>query len=103
MSATCGDGKFEFIHCTTTRNMYVDAHKAISTCELWDWMARFNPGHGGFMFGENPRELQRINEIIDNGPIGHSGSSYGITMRNMQYIAKYGYNRFREEVIANRG
>ena len=98
MSATCGDGQFSFLKCPSTISMYKDAHQAISRCELWDWLSRFDPGDGGFMYGDKPPELERINAMIHSGPIGHSGSSYGTTMRNMQYIAKHGYDRYREEV-----
>lgn len=82
--------------------MYIDAHQAISRCELWDWLSRFDPGEGGFMYGRKTSQLTRIDEIIHSGPIGHSGSSYGITMRNMQYIAKHGYDKFHEEVLRYR-
>ncbi len=101
MSATCGDGQFDFIKCSSTKNAYRDAYQAISRCELWDWLSRFEPGEHGFMYGEKPAELMRIDAIIFSGPISHSGASYGITMRNMQYIAKHGYAKYRTEAIKN--
>jgi hypothetical protein len=72
--------------------MLEDADKAITECGLWDWLRDYNPEDGkGFMFSEHPN-LDRINNAMKYG--GHSGSSYGWTMRNMEYIAKHGWTLF---------
>lgn len=63
----------------------------------WVYLADPDPvGEGGFMFS---RESSRpeIRSEIDNeiakteSGQGHSGASYGITMRHMEYIAKNGW------------
>jgi hypothetical protein len=49
------------------------------------------------MFTQGVPELERLNEELFKDPVssGHSGASYGITMRNMEYIAKNGYEIFK--------
>jgi hypothetical protein len=93
-----GNGKFEYLTDENERNMYANAHDAITSCELWEWFGRFNPGEGGFMFGDSPPNLNRIKDKIGSSPIGqnHSGSSFGHTMRVMQYIAKSGYGSYKQ-------
>jgi hypothetical protein len=89
---------FDFIQESDERNMYLDAHKSITRCELWDWLKTYTPDpNKGFMYSTPPPEMQRINEAIDSTPSGpnHSGASYGHTMRVMQYIAKNGYDSYK--------
>jgi hypothetical protein len=55
-----------------------------------------------YMFSDD-KEVHRISDKISQlGYDGHSGSSFGCTMRAMQYIAKNGYDKFREEYMARR-
>jgi len=93
-----GDGEFEFAD-ELSRPYFQSAHKAITTCELWNWLHNFEPEDGkGFMFTRGVPELERLNREMLNDPIndGHSGASYAITMRNMEYIAKNGYEDFKK-------
>jgi len=49
----------------------------------------------GFMFSDHPT-LHEIGSKIDrDGTIGHSGSSYGWTMRQVQYICRNGFNAYK--------
>jgi hypothetical protein len=92
-----GDGEFEFTD-DWSRSYFQSAHKAITRCELWDWLRNFEPEKDkGFMFTRDVPELDRLREELAKDPIngGHSGASYSITMRNMEYIAKNGYNAFK--------
>ncbi len=50
-----------------------------------------------FMFGEIPPQLKQINTKILELYSGHSGSSYGWTMRQMQFIAKNGWDAYVKE------
>lgn len=80
--------------------MLQDADNAITQCELWDWLRDYTPEDGkGFMFSEHPN-LTRINNAMKYG--GHSGSSHGWTMRNMEYIAKHGWTLFEFKVREQR-
>lgn len=72
-------------------NMLQDADNAITECKLWDWLNMYEPANG---FGvDNHPNLTLINnkmKLYDS----HSGSSYGWTMRHMEYIAKHGWALF---------
>ena len=90
-----GNGNFEFIKDTNTRELYKNAHWAITQTKLWDWLANYKVDKSnGFMFSESPElniiisKMREQPEITDS----HSGSSYGITMRIMHYIAINGYD-----------
>jgi len=93
-----GDAGFEFAD-EWSRPYLKSAHQAISRCELWNWLQVYKPKEDrGFMFSRNVPELDRLNEEMMKDPVngGHSGASYACTMRNMEFIAKNGYNEFKE-------
>lgn len=93
------NGGFEFAD-NWSRPYYKSAHQAISRCELWNWLQTYKPEEGrGFMFATNVPELDRLNEEMEKDPVngGHSGASYGCTMRSMEFIAKNGYQAFKKE------
>jgi len=99
-----GNGEFEFAD-NWSRPYFKSAHQAISRCELWNWLRNYEPEEGkGFMFARNVPELDKLSEEMNKDPIndGHSGASYGCTMRNMEYIAKHGYEAFKAEVTRNK-
>ena len=98
-----GDGKFEFIH-GYQRDYFCNAHWAITETGNWDWIASVDP-RDGFMCLSCP-EIDDINNKMREQPDitdYHSGSSYGITMRYMQYIAIYGYDTFKANWIQDNG
>ena len=51
------------------------------------------------MFTTGVPQLDRLRKELAKDPVndGHSGSSYAITMRNMEYIAKNGYTAFKSK------
>ena len=92
-----GNGEFDFIKDNSYRDFLKSAHKAISICELWNWMRIYEPPpNKGFMWSQ-PTELERINQQMWKDPINgnHSGSSYGFIMRDMEFIAKNGYENYK--------
>lgn len=92
-----GNGKFEFIEDETIRDFLKSSHKAISLCELWDWLRIYQPPpNKGIMWSET-QELDKINYQMQKDTINelHSGSSHGLIMRQMEYIAKNGYEKFK--------
>jgi len=92
-----GNGQFEFID-SSSRIMYTTAHFAISQLELWDYMKKETES---YMLSRDP-EVYRISDKISQlGYNGHSGASFGCTMREMQFIAQNGYDKFREDYLAN--
>jgi hypothetical protein len=95
-----GNGEFEFVK-ENFRDLFKNAHNAITCTEQWCWLAKYEPGcETGFQFAMTP-EIRRINDKMHEDPISenHSGSTYGFTMRVMQYIATNGYEKFREKYL----
>ena len=77
------------------RLMYSTAFDAITQLELWPFMRNFTGE--SFMFSSAP-EIRRISDrIVQLGYGGHSGASFGCTMRAMEYIGKHGLNNFEKE------
>jgi hypothetical protein len=93
MAYTPGD--FSFIKDTWSREMLTDAYKAVSVTESWTIMAQ-DPGSGGFMFSTNPQYKAIGNAMKYDG---HSGASYGLTMRQMQRIATVGWTIYVNDSI----
>lgn len=92
-----GIGGFEFVS-QWSRPYLKSAHQAVSRCELWNWLQKYEPEEGkGFMFAQNVPELDRLNKELMKDPVngGHSGSSYACIIRNMEFIAKNGYQEFK--------
>ena len=77
-------GDFRFCSSWDTE-MFDDAYKAITKANKWKFMKDYNPS--SFMLAQHP-DLDEINRNIT---YGHSGSTYGATMRHMQQIAKQGW------------
>ena len=92
-----GDGKFECIRDKWTRELLVNAHEAISQCELWTWLA--NSNEQSFVWSTSS-QLDQLTTYIRNTDVGsrHSPSSFACTMREMERIAKYGYPAYRESI-----
>lgn len=67
---------------------------AVTGAEMWDWLKTYEPDEGkGFMYSDHPN-LDKINDRMNRLYSGHSGSSYGWTMRQLQYIAKNGFDSY---------
>jgi hypothetical protein len=79
-----------------SREMLEDAYKAVTKANRWAFLRRPDvPGPKGFMFS-NWAEVKDIDTYMEYG--GHSGSSYGMVMRVMEYIAKNGWDTYVESV-----
>lgn len=76
------------------RTMYSTAFDAITQLELWPFMRNFS--RESFMFSSSPEVLRIFNRISQLGYDGHSGASFGFTMRAMEYIAKNGLDMYQE-------
>jgi hypothetical protein len=97
MSYTRGDFSFLPERLNYEKNMLVDAWAAMESVEgSWDYLGRPDvPGEtNGFMFSRDPFVSQISAKVDKDGKIGHSGSSYGWTMRQMEYIAKNGWDAY---------
>jgi hypothetical protein len=60
--------------------------------DVWDYLSKYSPEEGkGFMFSADPIVSQIVNEM----EVGHSGSSMGWTMRQLELIVKSGLSEHR--------
>jgi hypothetical protein len=91
-------GEFLYVNILGTREMLSTAYKAINLLEFWE-MIKESPGENGFIFSTDNRVLTIYNKIEALGYSGHSGCSFGFTMRTMQLIAKEGEEKYRLEWI----
>ena len=94
---------FSFIRDSHTRAWVSNGYKAVSQLELMGWLKIFKPEDGdGFMWSKNPN-IRKISEKMESLPDapGHSGSSFAITMRHLEFIAKHGIDEYK--VFANLG
>lgn len=93
-----GDGLFDFISSDLPdKEYYKNAHWAITECNLWLWLKNYTPDNNkGFVFTDDI-EIKIISKKMfeQNIATGHSGASFNITMYKMNYIAKNGYDAFR--------
>jgi len=82
-------GDFSFIRDQLSREMVEDVYQAVQKAEAWNVMKE--EPESGYMFSSDPRYkvIQKKMEYL-----GHSGSSYGWTMRQAQFIAQKGWAEY---------
>jgi len=88
-------GKFYYIkpNNASYKEMLVNAYQAITQTETWSFVKQ--PCES-FMFSKDPRVDLISNKMAELGYGGHSGCSFGCVMRDMQYIAQNGEEKFRD-------
>jgi len=94
------DAEFNYnVYDSNNRIMLKNAHGAITMAEGWDWIRNFQGQ--SFMFS-NDVMIGKINKnMVALGYDGHSGSSYGWTMRCMEHLAKNGKDSFLSMCVSN--
>lgn len=71
--------------------MLEDGYKTITDLDLWGWLATHTPDkETGFMFSDH----ENVSKISNSMKVGHSGASFGLTMRHMEVIAKGGWEDY---------
>ena len=95
--ATFVPGKFDYIKPASSnyKTMLVNAYQAITQTETWDFVKQ---DCDSFMFSKDPKIDIISNKMAQLGYCGHSGSSFGCIMRDMQNIAQNGEKKFREYI-----
>jgi len=88
-----GNGNMDYIKDKHSRRMLENAWHAINLTETWDFVAepKFS-----FIMSNDDRILIIIGKMEELGYYGHSGFSFGWTMRYMQYLAQNGVEKFKE-------
>ena len=80
------------------REMLEDAYHAVDSTNSWEAM-KGDPGPDGFMFSINAY-MKPINAALKYND--HSGGSYAFTMRQMQSIARNGWDVYVSRYINSR-
>ena len=82
-----------------SRVMLENAYQAISLTEMWDYMKKNTES---YMFSSD-KEIGIISKKMGElGYDGHSGASFGMTMRNMQFIALNGLEEHKKMWLKNK-
>ena len=87
-------GNFDYIEDPNTREMITTAFQAIDLLELWDYMKLETVS---YMLSEDANVRLIYNKIEELGYWGHSGFSFGWTLRTLQKIARIGEKAFMIE------
>jgi hypothetical protein len=87
-------GSFEYISDKSTRLMLQNAYQAISMTEKWDF---FMNNFESFSFNPSPEIKIISKKMKELGYDNHTGSTFGWTMRQMEFIKKEGEKKFRDE------
>jgi hypothetical protein len=93
LNKNLGDGKFEYIVDENDHEMLTNAWQAITQTNSWIFMAEEIES---FMFSNHPKIYEISRKMEELGYSGHSGCSFGYTMRNMQYLAQKGEEQFKK-------
>jgi hypothetical protein len=91
-------GQFDYIKSNSEKRMLQTAYQAINILELWPYMKE-DPGPNGFVFSGDDRVKKIYAKIEDLGYYGHSGSSFGCVLRDMQSIARSGEKELRKKYL----
>ena len=91
-------GQFLYINDANSKEMLQNAWDAITQLDLWYYMRRDTDS---FMLSRYPEINIITNKMAELGYDGHSGSSFGWTMRQMQYIAEHGEDNYMETYLTN--
>jgi len=94
------DAEFNYnIYDSNNRMMLKNAHQAITNAEGWAWMKNFQGQ--SFMFSKDAMIDKISKNMVALGYDGHSGGSYGWTMRCMEHLAKNGKEAFLDMCVSN--
>ena len=88
-----GDGEMKYIKDPNTRDMLTNAWKAITFSNNWDFVSQ---DIETFMFSNDPRIDEISRKMEEFGYNGHSGASFGFTMRYMQLLVQKGEEEFKK-------
>ena len=86
--------RFIEVYGTDFRPCLLDMAQTTTRLGLWDWFKTENPpGDSGYMFWGHPNVNKISNGLKDNQ---HSGATFGYCMRQMQAIAKQGFETWNK-------
>ena len=88
-----GSDNFNYLSCSQERKMLTNAFQAISITENWNFMKQ---DIESYQLSSDPKIETISKKMNELGYDGHSGFSFGWTMRQMQTIAKYGAEYYKK-------
>ena len=91
-----GVGNFEYILNERTKEMITNAWQAITLTKMWHFVAQ---DIDSFMFSKDPQVDIIYEKMEELGYKGHSGCSFGVTIRYMQYLVQNGEEGFKKLLI----
>ena len=92
-------GSFDYIEPFSTREILKNAYQSITLTETWDFVRKDTES---FMMSNSPEIKIITKKMFELGYYGHSGSSFGWTMRQMQFIAKNGEQEYKKSYEENK-
>jgi hypothetical protein len=93
LNSKIGDGKMEYIKDKLDKEMFTNAWKAITLTNNWDFIKQRTDG---FSLSRDIRINEITTKMEELGYNLHSGLSFGLTMRSMQYLLQYGEEEFKK-------
>lgn len=88
--------RFDFVRNKMEKTVLEDAYEAVNDMNLWDYLKENTFETFTYYDGPDKQLHQELLEKADKNNI-HSGASYGITMRNMEQIAKQGFEVWKQK------
>lgn len=88
---------FSFIDDESTKNMISSAYECVTMKNAWECIKSFRGE--SFMFCEDQEVNDLMNFIDSSYECGHSGSSIGVTMRQLQLMSKIGFDDYKNKWI----
>jgi hypothetical protein len=85
-------GDFSFIRDENDKRMLTNMYKAVEAEGVWDFV-KAGPSGNSFMFSDEASErLSGVSKAVEAD--GHSGASFACTLRDIQYIARHGWDAY---------
>ena len=78
--------------------MLVNAWNSITQLDLWNYMKQ---EQYSYMWSDYKKISYISSKMKELGYNEHSGSSFGWTMRQMQYIAQHGEDKYAEQIMVS--
>jgi hypothetical protein len=88
-----GDGKMDYIKDSRNKIMMTNAWQAITQTNNWYFISQQIES---FMWSNDQRIYDITLKMEELGYDGHSGCSFGYTMRSMQLLAQKGEEEFKK-------
>ena len=84
--------KYVSVYGMDFRPSLLDMANTITKLDLWNWLKNESPPKdSGYTFWDHPNK-KKISDGLESND--HSGATFGYCMRQMQFIAKHGFDKW---------